>query len=150
MKTPDEIKKGLVHCSTKKPCTSCPMWEECKEASSLQPLWDNALAYIQQLEAENDNLRLSFATQSREVAEHNLELLKTVQHAIERVPKWISVGEKRPPLGEVLICTVGNWVGVARHHGDSMFETGSGLRLTVDGVLRVSHWMPMPEAPKED
>lgn len=52
MKTPDEIKKGLETCSTKKPCTSCPMWEECKEASSLKPLWDNALAYIQQLETK--------------------------------------------------------------------------------------------------
>ena len=56
MKNPDEIKKGLEHCSTKKPCTSCPMWEECKKASSLKPLWDNALAYIQQLEAANAEL----------------------------------------------------------------------------------------------
>lgn len=56
MKTPDEIKKGLEHCSTKKPCTSCPMWDECKEAASLKPLWDNALAYIQQLESANAEL----------------------------------------------------------------------------------------------
>lgn len=54
MKTPDEIKKALECCSTKKPCPSCPMWDECKEAASLKPLWDNALAYIQQLEQERD------------------------------------------------------------------------------------------------
>lgn len=52
-KTPDEIKKGLEHCSTKKPCTNCTMWEECNGATSLSPLWDNALAYIQWLETEN-------------------------------------------------------------------------------------------------
>lgn len=56
MKTPDKIKKGLECCSTKKPCPSCPMWDECKEAASLKPLWDNALAYIQQLEAANAEL----------------------------------------------------------------------------------------------
>lgn len=56
MKTPDEIKKGLECCSTKKPCPSCPMWDECKEAASLKPLWDNALAYIQQLESANAEL----------------------------------------------------------------------------------------------
>ena len=54
MKTPDEIKMALEHCSTKKPCPCCPMWDECKESSSLKPLWNNALAYIQQLEAERD------------------------------------------------------------------------------------------------
>ena len=56
MKTPDEIKRALDNCSTKKPCPSCPMWEECKEAASLKPLWDNALTYIQQLEAANAEL----------------------------------------------------------------------------------------------
>ena len=45
-KSPREIKRGLETCSTKKPCASCPMYDECKEASSLKPLWDNALAYI--------------------------------------------------------------------------------------------------------
>ena len=55
-KTPDEIKRGLEHCSTKEPCTRCPMWDECKKAASLRPLWDNALAYIQHLEQENARL----------------------------------------------------------------------------------------------
>ena len=62
--TPDEIKKGLETCSTKKPCASCPMYDECKEAASLKPLWDNALALIQQLErgikiiAESNDFKL--------------------------------------------------------------------------------------------
>ncbi len=60
MKTPDEIKKGLETCRTKKPCSRCPMWDECKAASSLKPLWDNALAYIQQLERERDALLADF------------------------------------------------------------------------------------------
>lgn len=56
MRSPDEIKKGLECCSTKKPCPSCPMYDECKEASSLKPLWDNALSYIQQLESAHAEL----------------------------------------------------------------------------------------------
>jgi hypothetical protein len=64
--------------------------------------------------------------------------------------QWISVEDRLPPLGEVLICTVGNWVGAAWHHGEGGFETGSGLRITMVGALRVTHWMPLPEPPKGD
>lgn len=71
-KTPDEIKKGLEHCSTKKPCASCPMWDECKESASLKPLWDNALAYIQRLEAANTELLT------------NVEQLEAKCHQLER------------------------------------------------------------------
>lgn len=52
-RTADDVKKGLEHCSSKKPCLYCPMWDECKEALGLKPLFDNTLAYIRQLEAEN-------------------------------------------------------------------------------------------------
>lgn len=71
MKTPDEIKQALETCSTKKPCPSCPMWDECKEAASLKPLWDNALAYIQQLEA--DNAELLTKVEQLEAKCHQLE-----------------------------------------------------------------------------
>lgn len=63
--------------------------------------------------------------------------------------EWISVKERLPGLGEVLICTMGNWVGVAWHHGGGVFETGSMLRFTPNGALRVSYWMPLPEPPME-
>lgn len=53
MKTPDEIKKGLVLCYKDIDCTECPYADECFEDDKPYALvLDDALAYIQQLEAE--------------------------------------------------------------------------------------------------
>lgn len=55
MKTPDEIKKGLECCHDAVKCEQCPYQPECD-----LPFGDiveaDALAYIQQLEAENAEL----------------------------------------------------------------------------------------------
>lgn len=69
----------------------------------------------------------------------------TKERAYAAALMWIDAKDKLPGLGEVLICTKCNWVGVAWHHGGGVFESGSGVRL--DG--RVSYWMPLPQPPKE-
>lgn len=53
MKSPDEIKKGLECCS-EDGCKKCPYWEDCKMADGFSELAGDALALIQQLEAERD------------------------------------------------------------------------------------------------
>ena len=67
--------------------------------------------------------------------------------AVDEMPRWISVEEKLPPLGEMLYCTHGGYVGVAWHHGEGKFETGGGMRL---GKCDIPCWMPLPEPPKEE
>ena len=49
MKSPDEIKKGLRHCS-EYGCKGCPYKEDCDMADGFSVLAYDALAYIQQLE----------------------------------------------------------------------------------------------------
>lgn len=53
MKKPDEIKKGLECCTTEPlpNCLECPYWASCEIEGGAMPETD-ALAYIQQLEAE--------------------------------------------------------------------------------------------------
>lgn len=49
MKTPDEIKKGLLHCEREK-CKECPYYDKCMMADAHTDLHSDALEYIQQLE----------------------------------------------------------------------------------------------------
>ena len=75
------------------------------------------------------------------------DAIALIQQLEAQVPTWISVEERLPPLGEVLICTRGHYVTVAWFHAYGKFETGGGLMLDKKFV---SHWMKMPEPPKED
>lgn len=157
MKTPDEIKKGLECCGGD--CFNgneeCPYdKDDLKEnISCIRWMSKDALAYIQQLEKRiihlgslNQSILSTITMQERTRA----RLMEDISQLEAQVPKWISVEERLPEHGEVLICTVGNAVLVAWHHGSGRFETSSGLRFSTGGVLRVSHWMPLPEPPKED
>ena len=53
MKTPDEIKNGLNHCS-EDGCKQCPYKYDCDMADGFSVLAGDALDYIQQLERERD------------------------------------------------------------------------------------------------
>ena len=52
-RTPDEIKKGLNHCS-EDGCKQCPYKYDCDMADGFSVLAGDALAYIRQLERERD------------------------------------------------------------------------------------------------
>ena len=54
-KTPEEIKKGLVCCIDGNiPCNSMCVYDECTFDACKYALLDDAIAYIEQLEAERD------------------------------------------------------------------------------------------------
>lgn len=122
MKKPEEIKKGLECCTDSDGCywdNGCPYGAN-KECSC--DLKADALAYIQQLEAQ--------------------------------VPRWIPVEERLPEkwrandkertLINYLVympeygVDVGNWVKNAK------------MCVVMGLPAKVTHWMPLPEAPKED
>lgn len=56
MKTPDEIKRGLQHCS-EDGCKGCDYEEDCYMADGFSVLAWDALAYIKRLEAEKEALQ---------------------------------------------------------------------------------------------
>lgn len=61
--------------------------------------------------------------------------------------KWVSVEERLPDEPcEVLACVYGK-VGIA-WYSDKCFETPSGMVFYV-AENAVTHWMPLPEPPKE-
>ena len=93
-------------------------------------LSQDALAYIHQLE------------------NHIGELTEKVAQLEAAQPKWISVEERLPDEpGEVLACVYGR-ICIA-WYSNRCFETPSGM-VFYACENAVTHWMPLPEPPKED
>lgn len=129
MKTPDEIKKGLELCCEGK-CSECPYREECDEhlacGGDMLPadvVLNDISALIQQLEAAQ--------------------------------PKWISVEERLPEQGKTVNLLWKRASGkceVVCGYRCLGFNTGIAFHIfdyNIYGWSDVTHWMPLPEPPKE-
>ena len=121
MKTPEEIKKGLLHCEREK-CKGCPYYDKCMMADAHTDLHTDALAYIQQLEMQ-----------------HGKDI---------NVPRWISVDDDLP-AHVITPCLIyaDEHIEIADWSHD---KYGLAWWFFVDGeyATGVTHWMPMPEPPK--
>ena len=130
MKTPEAIKKGLECCmkASEYACDHCPYYKECIsfEANNI---YRDALAYITQLEALG--------------------------------PGWISVKDRLPePSTYVLALTapgalsVGQNVIVADYIHPKSEDHGVFVIAYTNyddkDIVSVTHWMPLPEPPKEE
>ena len=126
MKTPEAIKKGLEACGADE-ChgehTGCPYKDD---AFCIMHVCSDALAYITQLEA--------------------------------RVPKWISVKDRLPEDNvDVIVYAVSNNGGYTIV---ITFHTHKLYGLNIEGWAppwqyffmnyTITHWMPLPEPPKEE
>ena len=127
MKTPDEIKKELERCTTYIcgfPCEGCLYGIDAEKVESdcVDALLKDALAYIKQLEA--------------------------VQ------PKWISVEERLPDdRGNFITkihCDNGDWIEMNTFDYMEKEWWHDAVDRTVKATEFVTHWMPIPEPPKED
>lgn len=124
MKTPDKIKNGLEHCC-EAGCKHCPYKDDCHLSDGGSELAADALAYIQQLEAQ--------------------------------VPKWISVEERMPEDGvNVLVYAIGcnepSVIAMSNHIHSMYGYNIEGWRAPWQYFFheyKITHWMPLPEPPKE-
>lgn len=132
MKKPEEIKRGM-----KQDCGECDGENFCPYigiAGCIGILHKDARALIRRLERD------------KAWASENYELIREENKRLEaQVPKWISVEERLPEKsGRYLVCTSKSSVYYAkftRHEQDGRFHTDINTHIT--------HWMPMPEPPKE-
>lgn len=121
MKTPEEIKRGLECCAYER-VSNCPDCPYLEPECEGEVLEGDALSYIQQLECQFGELA-------------------------KLVPKWISVEEKLPKEAEDVLVFCRNdtitWVVIAHHVGRQWWRVGVPIEC-------VTHWMPLPEPPKEE
>ena len=142
MKTPDEIKKGLECCAEISVCSECPYYNKlnfgggCVEIKSI-----DAMNYIRQLE------------------NHIGELTEKVAQLEAAQPKWISV-EERLPDDDVDVIV---YIASKKENVDSVIAitqyTHSMYGYNLEGWCspwqycfwdrKVTHWMPIPQMPKE-
>lgn len=126
----NEVKRRIQCCIDTKECILCPFFKIGCDKSTFAKLMRKA---VQQLE------------------DHIRDLTKMM-------PTWISVeDEQKPKHLEQVLCTYGFDGDTERHvdkltyfaYGDNGYVTGA--HFTDEGMcgMRVTHWMPRPEPPKE-
>ena len=129
MRAPEDIKKGLEACRT----------DECLEQHTSCPYSDDKLCVMHVC---GDALTL-------------------IEHLEAKVPKWISVGERMPEHDtDVLVLTapgtlsLGQNCVVAEYIHPRMEKYGVFINFYAGyddkNILEVTHWMPLPEPPKEE
>lgn len=66
----------------------------------------------------------------------------------EKVPQWISAEERRPEPGKRVLATDGVFVGEAYRTSADTWRRYDGIAMRDCIGSVVTHWMPLPEAPK--
>lgn len=136
--TDKEIIQALWICSRRtdaQTCTECLLFdsEDC-----MGDMMVGAADLIERLTAENAK------------AEAERDALR------EKVPQWVSVKDRLPDCAVPVLVTYIGYDG--NRHGDDVATRIDDLWLWWDGDLRssdervtvkITHWMPLPEAPEE-
>ena len=107
-------------------------------------LFHHALAIIQQKEQEN-------AEQAKTImwmeAERD-DFKRAIQQLEAQVPRWIPVEEQsEPPEDDVYYC-YGYWIGSGRKQAETAEYLCGEWKIVNNFVL--THWMLLPEPPKEE
>lgn len=135
-KTPEEIKKGLK-CAVDKKCVGkeCLYFNE--EYACIRMAQIDALALIQRLERDKN------------WASENYDLIREENKRLEaQVPKWISVDESMP---DAFVSVLGYMTDAGEFPPvRECYRVGNDFYFpALMDRHPVSHWMPMPEPPKE-
>lgn len=140
----DDLIKKLRYCGNAVSCLNCPYWEGC--AGSKEDLIKAADA-IEKLKILADNGEATYEIMVRQTS--YIEKLK------QKIPHWIPVTERLPKYGtKVLVFAYGHDVLTARlckePENDYPVFDCNGIYSELAKQGRITHWMPLPEAPKEE
>lgn len=126
-RTPEEIKRGLSCKMAGQHCNFCSYQIDCiSEDGDPGVINRDALALIERLESERDA-------------------------ALAKVPRWISVKERLPEEWQEADGTLVNYQIYMPEYGVDIGNYMKPAKAWVCMGLpcKVTHWMPLPEPPKE-
>jgi hypothetical protein len=84
----------------------------------------------------------SFAEQLEAEADYLIQNGVTIQ-------KWIPVTERLPKPNKLVLCWWESGNGEKEHYGFATFQNHGVWYVSNEGMPKVTHWMPLPEPPKE-
>ena len=70
-----------------------------------------------------------------------------IRALVNKLPRWISVEEKLPKRGAIVLCYTKYFYEVLQWDDDAEQWVG---QYSVNAKHYVTHWMPLPEPPEED
>lgn len=155
MKTPDEIKKGIVEAIDEVSWVveggyAHDLQDACDKANASMA---DALAYIEQLETDNEMLMGMVKGHSKFSEWYEKWANEQIARTEAKVPKWISVEERLPEAGVFVLLQYAKNAQNPTLHARNTMAVGRyeyGMFLVEGCSVRVTHWMPLPEPPKED
>ena len=141
--TTDEIVRALRELEAENQCLC--MCDECHEDDCLTPLFRSAANLIEQLTAENADLRkeLEWKDMVIALAQRKQTEAEAERDALREKQRWIPVKEKTPEydMPQLALNADGDSL-IANYAYDEWFDTWGQ-------DVEVTHWMPLPEAPEE-
>ena len=153
MKKPEDILKGLMFCSYTDEGLECS--DECPyygESCCVEGLMADAAGRIRQLEAYSRRIDadiVEIVGVDNQLAMENNDLRDDIAELNDKLPTWISVEDRLPIWEETVIAYIPvDGVCAAQYWGDQWRRENIGC-IRADAGVTVTHWMPLPEPPKE-
>lgn len=146
---PEELVKALRHCSNDYPCKTCPVELQKAESNCIGVLFKHCIDQIEH--DRNEIAELREKQQWIPVAERPPEELVLVNVVwVNRVPEPYYKKIKGVPFSGTACFFEGRWYWDSPIVLDLLSEYGKDDPDLVDDAVDITHWMPLPEPPKED
>lgn len=142
----NEIVKALRVCGGTGRCVECPLGD--KLSGCMKSVMTEAAGLIERQDVEIRALRGAAGSlkAALEDAQKSIEVFGQANAALrEKVPEWIPVTEKIPPDQEEVLVLTRSKNGV-RNIDKGYWAIDHFIHR---GRSAVTHWMPLPELPKE-
>lgn len=104
--------------------------------------------FVRDIMATAANLIETLAADRASAMQDASDFLKELNELQSRIPRWISVEERLPEEKRRVVVTWHGRVFDAVYLWNGSFETHDGILILAG--RDVTHWMPLPEPPKEE
>ena len=146
---PEELVKALRYCSNDYPCKTCPVELQKDESTCIGVLFKHCIDQIERDQKEIADLREK--QQWIPVAERLPEELVCVNVVwVNRAPEPYYEKIKGVPFSGTACFFGERWYWASPVVLDMLSEYGKDDFDLVDDAVDITHWMPLPEPPKED